>query len=80
MENLISIKLEGPLTDDGDMIPALGDTVGVIQTDGRLRLLTITGSTPTLEGQVLYASGGEKVALSDCYLLIACVKPSVEES
>lgn len=78
MKNTLGLELRGPCTDDGDTKPALGDTVGVIQEDGRVRILSITGAIPTPEGMVLYATGGEKVALADCYLLYPSGLPEIE--
>lgn len=69
MERILGIELYGPLNEESSVKPVLGDTVGTLMEDGRLRLLTITGAHPTPEGMVLYATGGEKLLLDDCYLL-----------
>lgn len=78
MNRELDIKMYGPLTEDGDVKPTLGDTVAIIMENGRVRLLTLTGVTKTLDGMVLYASGGERVMLTDCYLLYTVDPTSVE--
>jgi hypothetical protein len=80
MQNEINIVMVGPCSEESEAKPTLGDTVAVPVNDGRVRIMTITGAIPTPEGTVLYASGGEKVALTDCYLLYTQLPPSVEES
>jgi hypothetical protein len=69
MKNTLQLELRGPCTEESETKPGLNDTVGVILDDGRVRIMTISGAVPTPEGMVLYATGGEKVALTDCYLL-----------
>lgn len=78
MENELNIVMVGPCSEESEAKPALNDTVAVPVGDGRVRIMTITGAIPTPDGTVLYASGGEKVALTDCYLLYTQLPAGVE--
>lgn len=78
MSKKLSIELYGPLSEDSGIKLVTGTTVGVIGESGQLRLLTITGiGGETPQGTVLYASGGEQLLLSDCYLLYTSDAQSV---
>jgi len=80
MVQQLNIVMHGPCSETDEDKPALNDTVAVILTSGKVRFLTITGAVYTTGGTVLYASGGEKVMLSDCYLLYTENGPSVDQS
>ena len=78
MNDQIGLQLYGPCDEEHGIIPELGDTVAIIMKDGRVRLLTISGAGTSPDGSVLYASGGEKLLVTDCYLLYTTAETSVE--
>ena len=69
MNRTLDIELWGPCSEESEAKPALGDTVAVIRESGRVSLLSITGVNTVGDQTVLYATGGEKLVLTDCYLL-----------
>ena len=78
MDRVLGLQLYGPCSEEDDVVPLLGDTVAIIMENGRVRLLTVSGAGTSVDGSVLYASGGEKLRVSDCYLLYTVDDASVE--
>ena len=74
----LNIELFGPCSDEDGMQPVTGDTVAFVSENGRVRFLTISGANQGPEGMVLYAMGGEKLLLSDCYFVFTVDESSAE--
>lgn len=71
MNRRLNIELIGPCTEDSDLKPGLNDTVATVSDEGYVRFHTITGVSADPNGMVIYAMGGEKLVLSECYMLFS---------
>jgi len=69
MNRTIDLELYGPCSEEEELLPELNDTVAVITERGPVRFITITGVNRTMEGIALYGIGGERLLISDCYLI-----------
>jgi hypothetical protein len=65
----LNIELRGPCTEDSGLKPELNQSIALVDEHGQIKIMTVSGVAPTPDGVVLYATGGEKVAQDDCYLL-----------
>lgn len=73
----LNIELRGPCSEESGIMPELNSSVALIDANGQVKIMTISGVAPTPQGVVLYATGGEKVAVESCYL-IHVVEPATD--
>lgn len=70
MYRRLEIELYGPCSLEDNLKPEMNDTVAIIENDGRVRFVNITGANIDHTGTpVLYGHGGERLLYSDCYLI-----------